>query len=105
MSDLPRILSSVTGDTPQAQALARLADLRACLDGAPDRAQLATLIEQTDQLARSVESFHLEGIRFRYFGLRRQLTTYDGTLPDGTIDHLDQVGQALGAAGFQIGSA
>ena len=61
--------------------------------------------KETDQLARLVRSFHLEGIRFRYFGLRRRLTTYDGTLPDGVIDHLDQVGQALGAAGFQTGSS
>lgn len=105
MNDLPRIISSVTADSPQVQALARLADLRACLDGAADRAHLASLIEETDQLVRSVQSFHLEGIRFRYFGLRRRLTTYDGALPDGVIDHLDQVGQALGAAGFRTGSS
>ena len=62
-------------------------------------------IEEIDQLTRSVESFHLEGIRFRYFGLRRRLTTFDGPLPDGATDHLDHVGQALGAAGFQTGSS
>jgi len=90
----------VAVDSPQLEALERLAALEACLrqGGA---GVLAPLVDEIAQPARSVESFHMEAIRFRLFGLRRRLTTYDGTLPAGALDLLEQAAQALAAAGFR----
>ena len=86
----------------RALALERLQQLRECLARGPDVAALAGFVESVDQLARSVESFHMEAIRFQLFGLRRRLATYEGPLPDAASGLLDETSAALEAAGFHI---
>jgi hypothetical protein len=93
--------SSVTTDDSRAIALERLGQLRDCLAQGADDDGLSGFVEQTAQLARSVETFHMEAIRFRLFGLRRQLTTHAG-VPPAAAGLLEEVSQALEAAGFLI---
>jgi len=49
----------------------------------------------------AVEASHIEGVRFRLFGFRRQLSAYSGHLPDRAVDLLDEATAALRAAGFR----
>ena len=49
----------------------------------------------------AVEASHIEGVRFRLFGFRRQLHDYSGLLPDRAVELLDQATAALHAAGFR----
>ena len=86
----------------RAVALERLRQLRDCLAQSANADSLAHLVEEIDLLSTSVESFHMEAIRFRLFGLRRHLAAQDRPLPDGASGLLDDAGAALEAAGFQI---
>ncbi len=92
----------MTANDSRDTALERLGRLRDCLEQSANDDGLASLAEQTDQLARSVETFHMEAIRFRFFGLRRQLATQPGPVPPEAVALLDEVRQALEAAGFLI---
>ena len=91
----------MTSDDPRVRAIDLLGQLQACLQRAePERH--ASLAQQAEELARSVETFHMEAIRFRLYGLRRQLTTHADTFPAGATELLAQATQALEAAGFQV---
>ena len=82
----------------RATALARLRELGECLraaGGAPGAA------EDCEQLIRAVEAFHPEGVRFRMYGLRRQLTADGGEVPAAAIPLLEAARDALQAAGFR----
>ena len=86
-------------DNPRVAAIERLGQLRDCLrQGEPD---LSPFAEQTEQVISAVEATHIEGVRFRLFGLRRQLGASDLHLPDQALELLDQATAALQAAGFR----
>lgn len=92
----------MTSDAPQATALERLGQLRDCLGQRADDEVLSNLTEQTEQLARSVKNFHMEAIRFRLYGLRRQLKTETELVPPEAVGLLEEASQALEAAGLLI---
>ncbi len=83
-------------------ALERLQQLRDSLATDPNTESLTDFVDAVDQLSRSVESFHMEAIRFRLFGLRRRLADFDGPLPEGASGLLEETSVALEAAGFHI---
>ena len=58
--------------------------------------------EECEQLIRAVEAFHMEGARFRMYGLRRRLTAGDSTASDEERQLLDAAAGALRAAGFGV---
>ena len=86
-------------DDPRATAIERLGQLRDSLRQAPG--DLSGFVEQTEHVITAVEASHIEGVRFRLFGFRRQLDAYAGLLPDQTVELLDQATAALQAAGFR----
>ena len=80
-------------------ALDSLRTLRERLeDGAADPAAA----EECEHLIRAVEAFHMEGARFRMYGLRRRLTAAGSPAPDEALKLLDAAADALRAAGFGI---
>lgn len=82
---------------PQAAAIASLQALRERLDsGPPD----ASAVEECDHLIRAVEAFHMEGVRFRFYGLRRRLAAADPPAADDLPQLVKAAGEALRAAGF-----
>ena len=87
-------------DDPRATAIERLGQLRDCLRQGPS--DLLGFVEQTEQVITAVEASHIEAVRFRLFGFRRQLNAYTGPLPDPTVELLDRATAALQAAGFRI---
>ena len=58
--------------------------------------------EECEHLIRAVEAFHMEGARFRMYGLRRRLTAGGSPASDEMLQLLDAAGNALRAAGFGI---
>ena len=73
--------------------------MRDCLrQGTSD---LSDFVEQTEKVISAVEASHIEGVRFRLFGLRRQLKAYPGQLPDQVTGFLEEATTALKEAGFR----
>ena len=95
----PPTYNSSVPDDPRAAALACLGQLIDCLSQGPGH--LSGFVEQTEQVITAVAASHIEGVRFRLFGLRRQLGAHTGVLPDQTVELLDQATAALQAAGFR----
>ena len=85
----------------RAEAIDRLRQLRDCLQSDKGGPELAPLVEECEQLIRSVETFHMEAIRFRVYGLHRQLTSGTHDVPEQAGRLIENVRQALQAAGFQ----
>ncbi len=80
-------------------ALEGLRKLRERLqDGAADAAG----VEQCEHLIRAVEAFHMEGVRFRLYGLRRRLAAAETPAAGELVQLLDDARDALRAAGFTI---
>ena len=70
----------------------------------PDGAALATLIEECQALARAIEAFHMEGIRFRMFNVDRLLVRTDLPIPPEAAGLFSQAREELEAAGFHTRS-
>lgn len=85
----------------QATAVERIETLQRLLEAQPDAANLAPLIEECAHLVSAVRAFHMEAIRFRMYGLHRQLTRGAHTLPAEALALLDEARTALEAAGFK----
>ena len=79
----------------------RIEALRRLLDAQPNAADLAPLSEECAHLVSAVRAFHMEAIRFRMYGLNRQMKTGGYTLPREAVALLDEARTALEAAGFQ----
>ena len=86
-------------DNPRVTAIERLGQLRDCLR--QGESSLLPFVEQTEQVISAVEATHIEGVRFRLFGLRRQLGADGLPLPDQAFELLDQATAALQEAGFR----
>src|SRR3954468_18126710 len=66
--------------------------------------QLAPLVAECQSLARAIEAFHMEGIRFRMFNVDRLLARTDLPLPAGGRELFNQAREELEAAGFHTRS-
>ena len=79
----------------------RIEALRRLLDAQPNAADLAPLSEECAHLVSAVQAFHMEAIRFRMYGLNRQMKTRGHVVPREAAALLDEARAALEAAGFQ----
>ena len=82
-------------------AIDRILALRRLLGAQPNAADLAPLVEECGHLLSAVQAFHMEAIRFRMYGLTRQLTRLDPAAPREVAALLDEARTALEAAGFR----
>jgi hypothetical protein len=89
-------------DSRQAAAAA-ISRLISLLKSHPDPAT-ATLVEECEALARAVDAFHMEGIRFRIFNVDRQVSRKGSAIPPGAPALLEETRQHLEAAGFHTRS-
>ena len=81
-------------------ALERLGELRGRLEQL-DGTDHDTLVSECDLLIKAVEAFHMEGIRFRMYGLHRRLTSDTAVVPVDVVHILETARTSLGAAGFK----
>lgn len=94
----------MTSTTDHRQAAAqRIGDLITLLKGRQDAVNPAVL-EECEALARAVDAFHLEGIRFRIFNVDRLLGRKGAAVPDDAVAILEDVRHHLEAAGFHTRS-
>ena len=65
---------------------------------------LATLTDECRALARAIEAFHMEGIRFRMFNVDRWMSRTDVAVPEEGRPLFAQARESLEAAGFHTRS-
>ena len=82
----------------------RILALIASLTATPDAAAFAPLVDECRALARAIEAFHMEGIRFRMFNVDRWMSRGDLTIPDEARQAFAQARESLEAAGFHTRS-
>ena len=87
----------------QARETAKIhaAELLKLLQARPDQATAARALYETEQLKRAIDSFHMEAIRFRMFGIDRFLHSPASHSSDSELQTLRQLKTALEDAGFQ----
>ena len=81
----------------------RIHGLIGSLETAPG-APFAPLIEECRALARAIEAFHMEGIRFRMFNVDRWMSRPDVSVPAEARQLFGQARESLEAAGFHTRS-
>lgn len=79
---------------------AALADLRTLRERLQNEAAEPAAAEDCDHLIRAVEAFHMEGVRFRMYGLRRRLAAGGTPDADEAVQLLDAARDALRASGL-----
>ena len=84
----------------RATAIDRIEALGRLLESQANAADLAPLVEECGHLVSAVRAFHMEAIRFRMYGLNRQMHSGGHTLPREAVALLDEARAALEAAGF-----
>ena len=94
---------STTGESRKA-AQDRLADLRRVIEQQPAGDTRAQLLDECDALARAVNAFHMEGIRFRSYNVERLLHKGGLDLPAEALETFAEVRRHLEAAGFHTRS-
>ena len=92
-----------TGNERQ-EAAARIGDLIGILKNAPARPESARIIEESEALARAIDAFHMEGIRFRVYNVDRLLTQHAASVPAEARTLLETARHHLEAAGFHTRS-
>ena len=65
---------------------------------------LAPLLDECQSLAKAIEAFHMEGIRFRMYNVDRQLARTDLPIPAEARTLFSEARQELEAAGFHTRS-
>ena len=75
----------------------------AVLEAAPG-ATFGPLIDECRALARAIEAFHMEGIRFRMFNVDRWMSRTDVSVPTEARQLFAQARESLEAAGFHTRS-
>jgi hypothetical protein len=89
--------------TDERQAAAsRISDLITLLKAQPSAPR--DIVEECEALARAVQAFHMEGIRFRIFNVDRFLAKHASSLPAEAAGILEEVRHHLEAAGFHTRS-
>jgi hypothetical protein len=91
-----------TGDERQAAA-ARIEELVALLKR-EQGPHIASIIDEGEALARAVNAFHMEGIRFRIYNVDRLLAKHAATMPAEARALLEETRRHLEAAGFHTRS-
>ena len=81
----------------------RVLGIIAALEAAADAA-LAPLIDECRALARAIEAFHMEGIRFRMFNVDRAINRGTVNISDEARAAFADVRRHLEAAGFHTRS-
>jgi adenosylmethionine-8-amino-7-oxononanoate aminotransferase len=81
----------------------RILGIIAAIEAAPDAAA-APLIDECRALARAIEAFHMEGIRFRMFNVDRWMSRPEVSVPDQARHLFAQARESLEAAGFHTRS-
>ncbi len=94
---------STTTDSRKA-AEERVRALIAVLHSAPAHPECDRLIEECESLARAIDAFHMEGIRFRMFTVDRTLARGTLPLPPDAARLFSEVRELLEAAGFHTRS-
>ena len=74
------------------------------LTAVPGRKVKAPLIDECRALARAIEAFHMEGIRFRMFNVDRWMSRSNVTVPPTARELFGQARESLEAAGFHTRS-
>ena len=82
----------------------RILSLLEALTSEPESPQLTQLIDECQALARAIEAFHMEGIRFRMYNVDRLLTRGDLPLPPVAGGLFNEARVELEAAGFHTRS-
>ena len=96
---------SSTSATDHRQAAARrVADLLQLLRAQPNAAEYTRAIEEAEGLARAIDAFHLEGIRFRMYNVDRLLTHGAAAAPAEAGAMVADIRRHLEAAGFHTRS-
>jgi hypothetical protein len=91
-----------TGTERQAAA-ARISDLIGELRKRPGP-DSARIVEECEALARAVDAFHMEGIRFRIYNVDRLLLQHASSVPAEARPLLEDTRRHLEAAGFHTRS-
>ena len=86
------------------EAAARIGDLIGVLKKAAAGPETALLIEESEALARAIDAFHMEGIRFRIYNVDRLLTRHTARVPAEARTLLETARHHLEAAGFHTRS-
>jgi hypothetical protein len=81
----------------------RILGLITSLEAVPD-GSFAPLVEECRSLARAIEAFHMEGIRFRMFNVDRWMSRSDVAVPTEARQLFAQARESLEAAGFHTRS-
>jgi hypothetical protein len=92
-----------TGNERQ-EAAARVGDLVGLLKKSPATPETARIVEESEALARAIDAFHMEGIRFRIYNVDRLLAQHAGALPAEARALLETARHHLEAAGFHTRS-
>jgi hypothetical protein len=97
---------AATADRQKARELARtrLEDLRRLLEAQPPSGAAGNALDLCGHLARAIDAFHMEAIRFRIYTLARLFGSGALDLPEPAHVALRDVQQALEAAGFHTRS-
>jgi hypothetical protein len=93
----------MTSGNERQEAAARIGDLIGVLEksGSPESARI---VEECEALARAIDAFHMEGIRFRIFNTDRLLAQHAATVPAEARPLLEAARHHLEAAGFHTRS-
>ena len=86
------------------EAAARIGDLVGLLKNGPVTPETARIVEESEALARAIDAFHMEGIRFRIYNVDRLLAQHAATLPAESRALLESARHHLEAAGFHTRS-
>jgi hypothetical protein len=89
---------------PRHAAIARVKDLIGLVQQQPESEARSALVAEAESLARAIEAFHMEGIRFRAYNVDRLLHKGTVPLPAAAGELFKQVRQHLEEAGFHTRS-
>lgn len=92
-----------TGNERQ-EAAARIAELVSVLKAGAAQAKTAGIVDECEALARAIDAFHMEGIRFRMYNVDRLLAQHAATVPAEARGLLEKARHSLEAAGFHTRS-
>jgi hypothetical protein len=85
-------------------AKARVLSLIQVLTAQQAGAALSPVLDECQALARAIEAFHMEGIRFRMYNVDRLLTKADLPIPAEAAGLFTEARVELEAAGFHTRS-
>ena len=95
-------MTSVTD--PRKAAAARIQQLIAIVRQQPESTAKTSMLDECEALARAIEAFHMEGIRFRAYNVDRLLHKGGLELPAAAAEAFAQMRHHLEEAGFHTRS-